>query len=305
MGVLSLNLSLATRASTVFVTDHPSEMPQIEGALVCTNIFEAIYDAPNGATILIDKRCHLPTMADSCAEGKKRYLVKQGNEEAFSMGNTVGGIPQENVIYLGGYKEIHLKGTPRGSIVNRAVCIWTDGGELGRRMQFKLSTLRIECLATCSSAGAITPAIVNGEVGNEHATLIIDSCNISSSAGPPLHISGQTVLTNSTISLTGAAVRYYGVVYMRIHPMKMNKGIQNCDFRGNVFKVYRYPVNHATSHSRLGFRLILGDEEDRPTAAEWQKMLSLNTVEALYPHTYADDDPENPFMYGYYGGYDY
>ena len=288
MSVLSLNLSLATRAPTVFVTDHPSEMPQIEDALVCTNIFEAIDDAPNGATILIDKRCHLPTMADSCAEGKRHFLVKEGNTEGFVQNITIGGKSQENVIFLGGYKEVHLKGTPRGSIVNRAVCIWTSSSDSsdGRMEQFKLSTLRIECTATCFVTGDSipTPAVVN------LSTLIIDSCSISSSAGPPLRVCDHMVLTNSTISLTGAAIRYYGAAIMEKNPMKMNKGIQNCDLRGNVFKVSYYPTIHRTSHRMLGIRLINEDVSDRPTFAEWKRICSLNTVEALYPYTYADDD---------------
>ena len=290
MSVLSLNLSLATRAATVFVTDNPSEMPQIEGALVYTNIFEAIDQAPNGATILIDKRCHLPTMADSCAEGKRDNLIKEGNTEALLAGVMIGGQIQENVIFLGGFKEIHLKGTPRGSIVNKSACIWTSGGTSNRRMQFKLSTLRIECIATCTNTGRNSPAIVHGAGVNQNSTLIIDSCNISSSAGPPLHICAQMVLMNSTISLTGAAISYYGAAIMEINPMTMNKGIQNCDFRGNVFKVWHCPMIHGTSHSRLGIYLINDDVSDRPTVAEWKRMCSLNTVEALYPHTYADDD---------------
>jgi hypothetical protein len=45
----------------------------------------------------------------------------------------------------------------------------------------------------------MSPAIVHGQETNDRACLCIDGCDISSTAGPPLYLGGQTVTTDSTI----------------------------------------------------------------------------------------------------------
>ena len=67
-----------------------------------------------------------------------------------------------------------------------------------------------------------------------------------------------------------------------------------------MFKVTHYPTITGTSHSRLGIRLINDDVSDRPTLAEWKRICSLNTAEALYPYTYAVDDEPSDDEYGDY-----
>ena len=141
--VFSLSFSL-NEPPSIIVTDNPGDHPT--DAKIVTNIFEALSEAADGSTILLDKVCYLPTQAQECPEGKRQFLITEGNAEGYLSGATIGGRPQNNMIYLG-VKSLHIKGTPRGIIRSNSTCMWSSKGSEDRRLLNRLSSLRVEVSA--------------------------------------------------------------------------------------------------------------------------------------------------------------
>ena len=143
--VISKKLSMKSTHHTFIVTDHPEDYAGHKN--VTSNIFEAVNDCKSGDTILVDKRCYLPTDAQLCPVGKRTHIISEGNEEALASGCTIGGNAASNTIYLGTFN-IHLKGTHRGVISNNSCCIWSvidpRCEEKNINVMYRLTNLRIE-----------------------------------------------------------------------------------------------------------------------------------------------------------------